>query len=131
MFKDVILRDYISLLHFRMDVIIYIFSVLLYAKKNGMQLFSLGESLAVCARGNSQDVDFEQSLALRWSRGYKAQGQGEEQRTQAQVFSKQKVFKKNFRRSPNKKNKKGVRKFSARFLAFSYIILKINKSLLL
>ena len=36
-----------------------------------------------------------------------------------------------FRRSPKKKKKKGLRKFFARFLAFSCIILKTQKSLLL
>ena len=35
-----------------------------------------------------------------------------------------------FRRSPKEENKKDLRKFSAWFLAFSYIILKMNKSLL-
>ena len=48
-----------------------------------------------------------------------AQGQGP--RTQAHVFSKKKEI---FRRSPKKEHKK-VRKFSARFLAFSNIILTV------
>ena len=72
-----------------------------------------------------------------------ARGQGQEPRTQAQVFSKKKIFKVFFRRSPTKKrspktifrrspkevNKKGLRKFYARFLAFSNKILTIQKIL--
>ena len=46
-----------------------------------------------------------------------ARGRGP--RTQAKVFSQKKVFKIFFRRSPKEENKKGLRKFSARFLAFS------------
>ena len=46
-FKEVI-RD-IRLLHFKTGIFIYIF--LHYAKINGMQLFSLGESPKVCAEG--------------------------------------------------------------------------------
>ena len=95
----------------------------------------------------------------RWSRGHKARGQerkkiwGQGQPFRGQTLSRpttgmldaqakdqghrrkcslkkglQNFF---FRRSPKDENKKGLRKFSARFLAFSYIILKMNKSLLL
>ena len=53
---------------------------------------------------------------------------GQEPRTQAQVFSKKQYKKRSskncFRRSQKEENKKDLRKFSARFLAFFYIILK-------
>ena len=52
-----------------------------------------------------------------------ARGQGQGPRTLAQVFSKKKGLQKFFfMRSPKEENKKGLRKFSVRFLAFSYII---------
>ena len=54
--------------------------------------------------------------------------QGSRPRTQAQVFSKKKVLKFFFRRSL--KIKKDLRKFSARFLAFSNKILTIEKIVL-
>ena len=72
-----------------------------------------------------------------------ARGQGQRPRTQAQVFFKKNKFFKNilqaisksetkssksfFRRSLKEENKKGLHKFSARLLVFSYIILKMNK----
>ena len=43
---------------------------------------------------------------------------------------KKKVFKTIFRRSPKKQYKKGLRKFSARFPAFSNKILKVQKIML-
>ena len=64
------------------------------------------------------------------AKGRNARGQDQVTRTQAQVFSKKKAFKNFFMRSPNEENKHGLRKFSLRFLAFSYIILKMNNSLL-
>ena len=62
-------------------------------------------------------------------------------RTQAQVFSKKKGLQKNFsgekglknyffRRSPIEENKKGLRKFSARFLGFSNKISTVQKIVL-
>ena len=94
----------------------------------------------------------------RWSRGHKAQGQGHKKseakakdrnargqgpRTQAQVFSKKKAFKKIihaiskktpskffFRRSSKEEYKKGLRKLSLRFLAFSKQISRVQKIVL-
>ena len=60
-----------------------------------------------------------------------ARGQGRGPRTQAQMFSKKKDLQKCFfRRSPKEKNKKGLRKFSARFLAFPNKILMVQKIML-
>ena len=44
--------------------------------------------------------------------------------TGASVFQTKRSLETFFRRSPKEENKKGLRKFSARFLAFFYIILK-------
>ena len=61
-----------------------------------------------------------------------ARSQGQGPRTLAHAFSKKKVFKIFFSGDLQKrKTKKVFAKFSVRFLAFSYIFLKINKSLLL
>ena len=55
-----------------------------------------------------------------------AQDQG--QKAQVQLLLKKRSSKKIFSRIPKEKNKKGLRKFFAKFLAFSYIMLKMNKS---
>ena len=51
--------------------------------------------------------------------------------TGASVLQKKRSSKFFFKRSSKEENKNGLRKFFARFLAFSYITLKMNKSLLL
>ena len=89
-------------------------------------------------------------IEQRWSRGLKARGNGqghkknprprpstafprteplEAKDTRASVLRTKdlQIF---FRRSPKEKNNKGLRKFSSRFLGFSWIILKMNKFLL-
>ena len=45
-------------------------------------------------------------------------------------FQAKKVFKKIFRRSPREENKKGIRKFYVRFLAFFNKILMVQKIML-
>ena len=57
-----------------------------------------------------------------------ARGQGRGSRTQAPVFSKKK--KKSSKKLFTRSQKKGLRKFSARFLAFSYEILSFQKIVL-
>ena len=66
------------------------------------------------------------------AKDWNARGQGQGLRTQAQVFfkNKKRSSKFFFRRSPNEENKKGLRKFFARFLAFSNKILTVPKIVL-
>ena len=89
----------------------------------------------------------------RWSRGHKARVQGQEHKksktkdrpsrgqkqecsrprtkdTSAGVLRKKKYSKIFFRRSPKEENKKGLRKVSARFMAFINISLTIQKRVL-
>ena len=99
---------------------------------------------------------FDNCFEQRRSREHKARGQGQlfqgltfsrtrtwmlepRPRTQAQVFSKTKFFRRSqkkrsskifFRRSPNEENKNSLQKFSARFLAFSYKIFTVQKIVL-
>ena len=94
---------------------------------------------------------FRNTANQRWIRGHKARGQGQghkkisrpRPRTQAQVFSKKRYWKNFFMRSQKKvfkiffsgnfhlrKTYKGLRKFSARFLALSNKILTVQKIVL-
>ena len=59
-----------------------------------------------------------------------ARDQGQGPRTLAQVFSKKRSPKFFCRQSPKEENKKGLRKFFARFLAFSNKILTVQKIVL-
>ena len=59
-----------------------------------------------------------------------ARGQGQGPRTQAQVFSNKKRSSNNFFRRSPKREKKGLRKLSARILAFSDNVLTIQKVVL-
>ena len=82
------------------------------------------------SRGGVEDIK------LKAKDTKKIRGQGQEclrlrPRTQAQVFCKKKrCSKKIFRRSPKEENKNGLRKVSARFLAFSNKILTIQERVL-
>ena len=112
------------------------------------QRWSRGHKARGQSQGQGHKKNFEAKAKDRPSRG---QGQGP--RTQAQVFSKKKVFKKIFQQTKKKvfkkifqakkvfknffsgdfhlrKTKKGLRKFTARFLALSNKISTVQKIVL-
>ena len=101
-------------------------------------------------RGGVEDTRLEAKAKAKDTKNFEAKakdrpsrGQGQGPRTQAQVFSKKKGFLKNFQAISKKglqkifsgdfhlkKTKKGLRKFTARFLALSNKILTVQKTVL-
>ena len=123
------------------------FSRLTAQEKNTEQRWSLGHKARGQDQGHKKNPRPKTALPRTdplEAKDRNARGQGLEPRTQAQVFSKKKVSKKFFQaiskkktsskfffvRSPKAEYKKGLRKFSARFLAFSNEILRAQKIVL-